>query len=248
MADNFTAASIAAGDVVSAKDLGASIKVQRALLQTIVSGTPTDASVAAPVPISAASLPLPAGAATTASITALAGAAGDSAPALAANAAGMLGWLRKLVDTLAAGFTLGAGTALVGKVGIDQTTPGTTNKVSLGAVTTGGATSVRIKSGVSNNLTSVKASAGQLLGGIVANRATGERFLKLYNKASAPVVANDTPVITIPIPPVSSMPIDCSVYGAVFGTGIAYAITAGVADTDATNTAADDVHGWLLYA
>jgi hypothetical protein len=42
------------------------------------------------------------GAATSALQTSTTGAAGDAAPALAANASGMIGWLRKVVDSLAA--------------------------------------------------------------------------------------------------------------------------------------------------
>ena len=71
--------------------------------------------------------------------------------------------------------------------------------------------------------------------------------MKLYNKASAPVVASDTPVYTIPIPPFGGVAVSFPT-GIAFSTGIAYGIVGGVADTNSTNTAADDVHGVLLYA
>lgn len=115
------------------------------------------------------------------------------------------------------------------------------------AATAGGATMARIKTGASNNLTSVKASAGQVYGYHLFNRTAGELFVKLYNKASAPVVASDTPVYTIPLPPYGGVALTFPM-GIAFGTGIAYAIVGGVADTNATSTAADDVHGVLLYA
>lgn len=115
------------------------------------------------------------------------------------------------------------------------------------AATAGGATMARIKTGASNNLTSVKASAGQVYGYHLFNRTAGELFVKLYNKASAPVVASDTPVYTIPLPPYGGVALTFPM-GIAFGTGIAYAIVGGVADTNNTNTAADDVHGVLLYA
>jgi hypothetical protein len=50
--------------------------------------------------ITAASLPLPSGAATDSNNNTIAGAAGTSPPALAASASGLIGWLRKIVDTL----------------------------------------------------------------------------------------------------------------------------------------------------
>lgn len=115
------------------------------------------------------------------------------------------------------------------------------------AATAGGATMARIKTGASNNLTSVKASAGQVYGYHLFNRTAGELFVKLYNKASAPVVASDTPVYTIPLPPYGGVALTFPM-GIAFKTGIAYAIVGGVADTNATSTAADDVHGVLLYA
>lgn len=46
------------------------------------------------------------GAATDANLTAISGAAGAAAPALASGASGLLGWLRKIVDTLAGGLTV----------------------------------------------------------------------------------------------------------------------------------------------
>lgn len=104
----------------------------------------------------------------------------------------------------------------------------------------------RIKAASSTNATSVKASAGNVYRIIVGNTTASARYLKLYNKASAPTVGTDTPLFTIYIAPnsamnyVSDIPIN-------FTTGIAYAITGGVADTDTTAVTADDVHGALLY-
>jgi hypothetical protein len=77
------------------------------------------------VPVSAASLPLPTGAATA---------------ALQSTQDTSINTLLKPASTLAAVTALGsitnalpAGTNLLGKVGIDQTTPGTTNKVTVGS-------------------------------------------------------------------------------------------------------------------
>jgi hypothetical protein len=50
--------------------------------------------------VTAASLPLPSGAATDSNLNTIQGSAGTSPPALAASASGLLGWLRKIVDVL----------------------------------------------------------------------------------------------------------------------------------------------------
>lgn len=113
--------------------------------------------------------------------------------------------------------------------------------------TAGGATSGRIKAAASTNATNLKASAGQVYGYHLFNRAAYEVFVKLHNKASAPTVGTDVPAWTISIPPYGGVAVSFST-GVVFGTGIGYQIVKGVADTDATAVAADDVHGFIAYA
>src|SRR5260370_21617202 len=65
--------------------------------------------------------------------------------------------------------------------------------------TANGATASRVNAAAPTNATSLKASAGQLYTIDVFNVAAYNVFLKLYNKASAPTVGTDTPVMTIPI-------------------------------------------------
>ena len=192
-----------------------------------------------------------------------------------------------------------AGTALIGKVGIDQTTPGTTNRVDIGTVNsvapafgtgvrganvqrvtiatddvvpalqsgtwtvqpgntanttpwlvnqtpraTGGATPSVTISAASTNATSLKASAGTVFGIQVFNTNAAARYLKLYNKASAPTVGTDTPVKVITIPgntagagAVVSLPD----HGVAFSTGIAWALTTGAAHTDTGAVALSEI-------
>lgn len=213
-----------------------------------------------------------------------------------------------------------AGTNLIGKVGIDQTTPGTTNLVAdsgkynatkptladgnrgdvqlgtrgalvtqfqlpdnanaVGFVGTGadattnnslncynsnsfpnifnGSTWDRAKkassfarllsSAATTNATSVKASAGDVFKIFGNNTTATKRYLKLYNKASAPTVGTDTPVLTFPLP--GSAAFDISItQGAYFSTGIAYAITGAAADADTTAVLAGDIECLnFLYA
>lgn len=70
------------------------------------SGTWNVAVSNASLAITAAALPLPTGAATDSNLTTIAGAAGTAAPSLATSASGLIGWLRKIVDTLLSTLTV----------------------------------------------------------------------------------------------------------------------------------------------
>lgn len=242
--------------------------------------------------------------------------------AVTTNAAGTLQqYLRGIVSLLVSGITvashavtnagtfavqatLQAGSAIVGKVGIDQTTDGTTNKVAadlrvggaavdkgagtggtatprviidssqfsaLGQTTmsasapvviasdqsavpfvqkssavTAGNTPSRINAAASTNATSLKASAGNIDAIDVFNPAAYNVFLKLYNKASAPTVGTDTPVMTIPVQAGGGYSKTWP-KGFFFSTGIAYAITKLQADSDTTVVVAGDLTGNLLW-
>ena len=158
---------------------------------------------------------------------------------------------------------MAAGTNVIGKVGIDQTTPGTTNAVQLAAAvpagtnTIGGVTRVpsatataatlsRVTSASSTNATSVKGSAGRLYSVRLFNSATSARYVKFYDKATSPTVGTDTPLFILPLPAGGgySEPFDFPVS---FASGIAYAITGGIADNDTTAVTAADVNGFIQY-
>ena len=59
------------------------------------------------------------------------GATADAAVVTPSSSGTVVGLLKGLLSTLLNGLSLAAGSALIGKVGIDQTTPGTTDSVSL---------------------------------------------------------------------------------------------------------------------
>lgn len=132
--------------------------------------------------------------------------------------------------TLASQPALVAGSALVGDI------------VQAQRATTNGLTSSRVVSAASTNATSLKTSAGRIGRIDVFNTSASLRYLKLYNKASAPTVGTDTPVWTIPLPAATGFSSDFA-FGKYFSTGIAYAITGALADSDTTAVAAGDVHG-----
>lgn len=104
-------------------------------------------------------------------------------------------------------------------------------------------TGFRCVSAASTNATSLKASAGTLYALVVTNTNAAVRYLKFYNKASSPTVGSDTPVLTFAIPGNTAgagfaINFDPGVH---FGTGIAYAITTGAADSDTGAVAANEI-------
>lgn len=96
------------------------------------------------------------------------------------------------------------------------------------------------------NATSVKASAGEVYGWYFTNSSGSWRYLKLYDKASAPTVGTDTPKMTLGIPPGGGANMEVF-YGVPFASGIAYAVTTGATDADTTAPAANEVILHLLY-
>lgn len=85
----------------------------------------------------------------------------------------------------------------------------------------------------STNAASDKASAGNLFEISAYNTTATAAYLKLYNKASAPTVGTDVPLLTIPIAANSLVALQFGPLGKRFSTGIAHAVTAlaTVADT-----------------
>lgn len=111
--------------------------------------------------------------------------------------------------------------------------------------TTGGLASTArlLSAAASTNATSVKGSAGRLYKIQGYNAAAAVRYLKLYNKATAPTVGTDTPVRTIALPPLTAFDLDWSNLGYYFSTGIAFALTTGSADADTAALTAGDILG-----
>lgn len=131
---------------------------------------------------------------------------------------------------------LGTGSNIVGKVELtDGTNLGKLSStgghwvVPTGDTSSGATTARLASSAASTNATSTKASAGTLYGCHVANTNAALRYVHFYDKASAPTVGTDTPVITIPVPPSSGGIVRHWTVGAKFASGIAYAMTTDAA-------------------
>ena len=96
-------------------------------------------------------------------------------------------------------------------------------------------------SAASTNATSVKTSTGTLYNIMVSNTSASARFLKLFNKASAPTVGTDIPYLTVTIPANSYIPIPFGTLGYRPSLGIAYSITGAAADNDTTVIGVNEV-------
>jgi hypothetical protein len=105
----------------------------------------------------------------------------------------------------------------------------------------GASTTHHAISAASTNATSVKGSAGTINTLIVSNNATSKRYFKLYNKASAPTVGTDIPVLTYMLPPGETHEIPTGAYGMRLTTGIAYATTTGIAIADTAAVSVNDL-------
>lgn len=104
-----------------------------------------------------------------------------------------------------------------------------------------------INSAATTNATSVKSSAGTVYGVLISNINAAARFVKFYNKASAPTVGTDTPIITIQVPANTTINFPIGELGLRFATGIALAITGAAADSDTTAVAANEIKVLTTY-
>lgn len=146
-----------------------------------------------------------------------------------------------------------AASNIFGKVGIDQTTPGTTNAVQAIAGSTGGASVFRKI--VTNNTTSfaVDANPGTLYAiSAFSISNTAPAFVKLFNTAQGSVTCGTTTPFDGPmiIPAnqtqgagyIWSVPV-----GAAYSTAITACVTGGIADSDTTAPAANTYEVSFYY-
>lgn len=84
---------------------------------------------------------------------------------------------------------------------------------------------------------------------VVSNIGGAAAFVKLYDKAGAPTVGTDIPVMTIPIAANGVVPLDLGGAPMPFQLGLGLAITNLAADSDTTAVAAGQVKvaGQYLY-
>lgn len=108
-------------------------------------------------------------------------------------------------------------------------------------------TALNFNSAATTNATIVKSTAGTLYSIYVSNSNAAARYLKLYNKATAPVVGTDVPIIVIPIPATDSVILTFGSMGHRFLLGIGLATTTGMIDTDTTAVAVSEIKAVVQY-
>lgn len=92
----------------------------------------------------------------------------------------------------------------------------------------------------------VKAAAGRLYALSISNSNATVRYVRLYNKATAPATS-DTPIKKYVVPAGSTVIAHLPVFGSYFSTGISWRITTGIADNDDTAASANDINLNIEY-
>lgn len=135
--------------------------------------------------------------------------------------------------------TLQAGSSIVGKVGIDQTTPGTTNAVQTVAGTTGGYSKIKYAA-QTTTVQTVKGTVGTLAGYMIYNPNSSVAYVQLFDVATATSVTLGTtvPDVILPIPATSGANI-LSDTGIAFANGIKLACTTTATGLTAPSTGLD---------
>lgn len=104
-----------------------------------------------------------------------------------------------------------------------------------------------VSSAASTNATLIKSSPGYGYAIMGYNNNAAARYLKLYNKATAPVVGTDIPILTFYIEPSDSFAFDLA--SVRFTAGIGLALTTASPDADTTAIAGGDIMGLnMVYA
>lgn len=126
-----------------------------------------------------------------------------------------------LVVALHPSSPLGAGTAIIGKIGIDQTTPGTTNFVQNKEMPDSTATFAVTPSFSTAAEASriAKASAGNLLGFSFVNGNAATRYVQVFNSATLPADAA-VPVMSFPVATGATFAFDSGKFPNQFSAGI----------------------------
>jgi hypothetical protein len=111
---------------------------------------------------------------------------------------------------------------------------------------TGAASGTHLVSAATTNPTVVKASAGRLLGFVLANNAATMVYVKFHNQTTAPTAGTGV-VRSVGIP--AGRTITFSLEGGIaFSTGIALTTVTGAADANNTAVALNDIVGDIFFA
>jgi len=99
-------------------------------------------------------------------------------------------------------------------------------------------TQYNVVTAASTNGALIKSTAGNFMEISISNLTAATIYVKLYNKATAPTVGTDVPVLTIPVSAGAFSAFQFGRFGKRFPTGIGIAVTGAAAATDTTVIAA----------
>ena len=161
----------------------------------------------------------------------------------------MTSYTSGIVEGVAYGHRDENSSGLIAAIGPVTLNSETTKKIgNVGLVSDGTPNYQKFISGTGLNATAVKGSPAKLTILNIVNGAATLRYFKIYNKASAPTVGTDTPLITITLPTGSSSFTLPAFIGIDFSIGLSFACTLGVADSDTTPfTVVGEVTAMLAY-
>ena len=114
-------------------------------------------------------------------------------------------------------------------------------------IATPAGTALTVNSAATTNGANHKSTAGNLFEISISNVSATPRYVKLYNKATAPTVGTDVPLFNIVVPANSSQAMNFGQVGKRFAAGIGMAITANQATADATAIGAGEVQVNATY-
>jgi hypothetical protein len=111
------------------------------------------------------------------------------------------------------------------------------------------ATKYKYVATASTNANFIEAAPGSIKSITFVNMTASAKFVRIYDKASAPVPASDIPdfTVSVPVSAGSNPPYTWGTSGYTMVNGIAFDITGAIGDTDATATAAGDVKIVVTY-
>lgn len=113
--------------------------------------------------------------------------------------------------------------------------------------TIGGSVVTPYLSAASTNATLIKTGASTLLALWVSNTSSSVRYVKLYNKATVPVVGTDVPVIILAVPANYIGDLNIGTYGIAFSLGMGFGIVGGAPNNDTTAVGLNDVCLNVIY-
>jgi hypothetical protein len=184
---------------------------------------------------------------TNAATVALSHATANATQAYEANVAGVT-WVRVRLSAYTS-----AGTHRVGIFGVDTSVEPapvvslTGSTLSIGVIATPFGSAISAVTAANTNASSQKSSPGSLFELTISNPTATAISVKLYNKASAPTVGTDVPVLTQTVAAGATNSFSFGQNGKRFTTGIAMAATALPAATDTgVAVAGVQIHGTYI--